>query len=183
MKSLDTPFLDGKNQNEHDVPFFSISLRYGLILAGLGIIFTILQFMSSIKWLSWVSLLISIAILVYANREHQRQDLGGFISFKRVFRLSFLANIVSGAIASVFNFVYIKFINPSVLEDIIAQIRSDSERNNTPEEAINIAIEWTTWMFSSVGGIFITFFIVLISGAIISLILAAILKRNRPMFS
>jgi hypothetical protein len=177
--------LSNKNeaQDEKAIPFFNSALRYGLILSAVGIISTVLQFMLGAKWIQWVAMLVNIGVLIYAVREHQRNNLGGFISFGRVFSFTFAANAISGAIGSIFNYIYVNFINPSVMEDIVAQIRSDSERNNTPEEAIQMAVDYTTWMFTSVGGIGVMFLFVLIFAAIVSVVLAAVLKRNRPLFS
>lgn len=172
-----------EEQDEKSVPYFKLALRYGLMLAMLGIISSVLQFMFNAKWIQWVSVIVSIGICVYAVREHQRNDLGGFISFGRVFSFTFAANAISGAIGSIFNYIYINFINPGVLEDIIAQIRSESERNNSPEEAVQMGIDYTTWMFTSIGGIAVMFLFVLLFSAIISAILALVLKRNRPLFS
>lgn len=184
MTILDKELPNGNEvQDEKAVPFAHLVWRYGCIVAGVSVISTLLQFMLNAKWISWVSLVINIGILIYAVRQHQRNDLGGFISFGRVFSLTFIANAIAGAIGSIFNYVYINFINPSVLEDIIAQIRSDAERNNSPEEAIQMGVDYTTWIFTSVGGIGVMFLIVLLSAAFISLILALILKRNRPLFS
>ncbi len=183
MTVLDKMPANESEVNENGVPFSNLALRYGLILAAVGIIGSVLQFMTNMKWIQWITTIVNIAILIYAVREHQRHDLGGFISFGRVFSFTMAANAISGAVGSIFNYVYVNFINPNVMEDIIAQIRSESERNNTPEEAVQMAVDYTTWMFTSVGGIGVMFMVVLIFGAIISVILAAILKRSRPLFS
>ena len=176
--------------NESNVSIMDNVKKWALISALVGIVFQLLQQVTGvmtkgfgvIALYSIVSIGVSVAIYVFALKEHRDQELGGFMSFKRAFLLAFTIGIVSSVIALVFNYVYMNFINHGALEAQLEMTRGMMEKMGLPEDKLDEAIEKQRQAMSSpmsmLTGLLGAGFIV----AILSLIIAAIMKKDRPVF-
>jgi hypothetical protein len=171
--------------NENNVSPQQVIIKYGLISAGVAVILTLLTNMmglmskgfGTIAMVGLGSIVISMLILVYAVKEHRDQQLGGLISFKRVFLVAFGIMLLSGIANQLFSYVYMNFINPNAISEIMESTRSMMEKMNVPEEAIEKAISEaelsTKSPMSIVKGIASGAFI----GAIIAAIMGAVMKK------
>lgn len=174
--------------NENDVTPWSDVLRYGLIG---GLILIILSLSTIIFDLQFSNLMTSVFIgmavyaiviifIVIGVKYHRDDSLGGYISFGRAFItgtfIGFLAAVVNQLFNVVYNFIdpgYMKRVTETMLEMYEeqglseAQLQEIAERMSEPNSLFNIAIGL---------GMFLVF------SAIVSLIVAAILKRS-PMIA
>ncbi len=175
---------------EANVPYTQIALKNGLILSAISIVFSLIIFMTGmmakgfagILGIGILSLIISIVIMTNAVKKHRDEDLGNAISFKRVFMLCLLMFVVSTIIGQIFSYFYTNFINPSVVQDTIEATRNMMEGFGADESVIDEAMAKAesdmknpmSTLKNSLGGI--------IFGAIVSLIIAAIMKKERAAF-
>lgn len=175
---------------EKDVSIWGMVKKWGLISALIGIVFQLIQQVTGVMSQSGtiialytvVSIGVSVAIYVMALREHREQELGGFMSFKRAFYLAFMIGMVSTVVVLIFNYIYMNFINPNAMEAQLEMTRGMMEKFGMPEDQLDAAIEKQRASLASpmsmLTGLFGAGFVV----AILSLIMGAVMKKERPMF-
>ena len=176
--------------NEKDVSIWGNVKKWGLISALVGVVFQLIQQMTNVMGQSGgvialytiLSFGVSLAIYYLALKEHREQELGGFMSFKRAFFLAFMIGVVSMAIAMVFNYIYMNFINPSAIEQQLEMARGMMEKFGMPEEQLDAALEKQRESLASPMSIVTGLLGGSVIVAILSLIMGAVMKKERPMF-
>ncbi len=169
-----------------------IALRYGLY-AGLALIIfsaimniTGLSFNRSASFLSFfVFLGIAVAAIVYACKEFRAAN-GGYLSLGQAIGLGTVLSIVSGLLVGIFTTIYIKIIDPSFIDKTFDATRQQmEEQGNLSDEQIDQAMDMTRGFTETLLGLsFITTPIFYaIGGLILSLIIGAIMKKDRDVFA
>jgi hypothetical protein len=160
-----------------------VATKWALISTVTGIIITYaFEFLaidpnSSAKYLSYVPF---IAFLFLAQKEF-KEELGGYISFGDAFSTGFRYSLFTGLLMALFTFVYLQWLSPDMMDKVTEQALNEMEKKNTPDEQV----ETTAKMMKEYGPIFGAFGIAIgyaIFGAIISLIGAAIFKKERSPY-
>ncbi len=186
MNTLDTPNIP----NPASVSYSSRALRFGLIggLISLGFCF-----ISNLTGLAQpgntgsgllmmvVSLAISFGIAYMATKSHRDEDLGGYITLGRGLAIGFVALMIATILGAIFNYIYLSFIDPGMMERAFEQMREQFEERGMSEEQIDAALSMSqkftsplmTSIFALGGGAFFSL--------IISLVAGAILKKDPPM--
>ena len=124
---------------------------------------------------------ITVAAIVLAVRQHRDEELGGFISFGRSFNVGFIVSLIIAVITLVWAYVFFSFIEPGLIEEIVAASREQMiEQQGMSEEQAEQGLNMMSWMFTPVmmsvmGGIFS-----LIAGILFSLVVGAIMKKVHP---
>ena len=113
-------------------------------------------------------------------REH-RTNLGGFIDFKQAFLVSFATFMLGLVIGTVFNFIYNNYINPSFMEGMRDSLNAMFEDANMPEASRAEAMKGIDDA-KTIAGTLKSMVSVTIMGAVVAAIMAAIMKKARPMF-
>ncbi len=175
---------------EKDVSIWGMVKKWGLISALVGIVFQLIQQVTGVMSQSGtiialytvVSIGVSVAIYVMALREHREQELGGFMSFKRAFYLAFMIGMVSTIVVLVFNYIYMNFINPSAMEAQLEMTRGMMEKFGMPEDQLDAAIEKQRASLASPMSMLTGLLGAGVVVAILSLIMGAVMKKERPMF-
>lgn len=175
---------------EKDVSIWGMVKKWGLISALIGIVFQLIQQVTGVMSQSGtiialytvVTIGISVAIYVMALREHREQELGGFMSFKRAFYLAFMIGMVSTIVVLVFNYIYMNFINPSAMDAQLEMTRGMMEKFGMPEDQLDAAIEKQRASLASPMSIVTGLLGAGVVVAILSLIMGAVMKKERPMF-
>ena len=189
MSTLDNPndYIDPSK-----VSAWPTASRYGLLAGLVLVVLGLLVHLSGMvdytdqgggsNWvvniLNWG---ITIAAIVMAVKQHREEDLGGFISFGRSFRVGFLVTLVIMVISVVWGYIFFSFVEPGLIEDILTASREQMiEKQGMSEEQAEQGLKMMSWMFtpammSLMGGIFSV-----IAGVIFSLIVGAIMKREHP---
>jgi len=170
------------------------SIKAGLIIGAVGIVVFLIEYVADIKPVGFVkpiligliSLAISIILLVIFLKKF-RNGLGGFISFKDAFLFGLIAFVVAGIVSSLFSFLFMQFFDPGYLKSIMeaqkdwmesylsGKMSDDQiqEQLNKIDKQMNISA-FRQMLTGLVG--------TLIFGAIISLIVGAIMKKNPDVF-
>jgi uncharacterized membrane protein (DUF106 family) len=182
--------LDNPNNfvNESDVSFMPVVQKYTLIMAATSIILTLissLMGMSNLILMSLIGLLVIVAMVVIpvlGVKEHRNNQLGGLISFGRAFLVAMLILAVSILISTIFNYVYMNFINPSYIDTMKEGMTEMMEKYNLPEAQLEESLKPLEEMKTPMGNLK-SLAKSLAMSAVISLIVAAIMKRNRPIFN
>ncbi len=193
MTTIDEP---NTYKDPSGVPYFQTAIRYGIIG---GLIFVVWGLIAQMTGLadpcqameggsnSIVTGLVSILILIGVNalvgvlaiRQHTT-DLGGYIPFGRAFVVALVALIVAGVISGLFNVLYTTVIDPAFSERVMGCLEAQYEAQGLDPSQIDSAMGVMKIMYNPILQVVTSIFTSAFFGAIISLILAAILKKNPP---
>lgn len=160
-----------------------IALRFGLITGLAMIIYSMILNFSGVAYdsaLQYFSYVILIAGVVYAVREFKNQN-SGYLTLGQGMGAGTLTSAVAGVLASVFSWIYITFVDDSMMKKAFDAQRDALEERGMSEEQINQAMEMGQ-KFASFGFIFAIIFFVIV-GFIAALIAAAIMKKDRDVFA
>lgn len=165
--------------------------RYGLIIAAIGIAYTLIAYLVDLKLLvntfAGIGLWLVNLILLIVAVSMVKKSGGGFISFKEAFSTFVLTYVISALISSVFSILLFSVIDPQAAERlqelIIETTVNMMERFGAPESQIEEQLanmEGSTQF--SVGSQVRGFFTGIVIYAVIGLIVAAIMKKNKPEY-
>ncbi len=157
-------------------------VRYGLIFGVVGIIyFAILQFagLGANQALGYVGFIFTIVGLVLAHKAF-KDDGDGYMKYGQGMSISFIFLVVSSLLSTAFTWVYLSFIDDSMLQMVKDRAMEEWEAAGMSDEAIAQAESMSGWFMSAtgisvmglLGGIFM--------GLIIALIVTAITKNTPP---
>ncbi len=132
---------------------------------------------SPLKYLTYIPF---IAFLFITQKEF-KDEIGGFITFGEGFSAGFRYALFTGLVIAVFVYLYCAVLSPAVFDKALEASRAKMEAQNMSSEQIEkgmgIAKKWGPLM-----GAFGTAVVYPIIGAIISLIGAAIFKKERSPY-
>ena len=98
------------------------SLVSGLMLGVLLVIYSLVLYLFDLNenvWLASVSYLITAAFLFYAISSFRDNKQNGFLSFGKGVWLGTLTGFFASLILAIFTYVYITYIDPGVIEEVI----------------------------------------------------------------
>ncbi|MEM7368256.1 MAG: DUF4199 domain-containing protein [Bacteroidota bacterium] len=163
-----------------------VGVKWGVLYAAFSIVFSLisLQFLNpaepgaasyAVSILSFVAM---IAAAVLAMKEYKRLNHDS-MTLGQGFKTGLLMFAISGVIGSIFNFVYYKWIDPELSDKMIqaqlAQMESNPGMNEEAMEFMENILEF----FLSPGSLLVTGIITALAfGALVSVIVAAILKKD-----
>lgn len=160
------------------------ALKYGILTSVAIMVFTTIlnvSGQSQNKWLAMLTYVIMIVGIVLAMKEF-REINKGFMTYGEGLGLGSLVSAILGFFASMFAMVYIKFIDPTIITQTLDKARADMEAQGLDDAQIDRFME-ASQKFSSPGIMFAAgVFSYLFAGFIFSLIIAAIVRREKPVF-
>jgi len=165
---------------------FPTALRYGLIGGLISIALGLVSYLAGMQGtiptiISIVSILVSIAIIVYAIRAHRDNDLGGYISYGRCLGTGVLTALIMGLIGGIWTLVLFNFIDPDLINTMMEPQMEAMEERGMSEEEIETAMEMTGMFMNPpvMAGIALVWSV--IAGLIVSLIAGAVMKKEQSM--
>lgn len=179
-----------ENTSESTASSSIIALKYGFISGLLSFIFSTFvnimgwneQFQESIGWISGIwSLVLSVTLSVLCLREFREQN-GGYISYGQGLGLTTLLGAISGLAAGGFNFIYIQFIDDSVVKRQLELARERMEDQGLTASQIQSAEEMTAFMLNPGMQFVVVVIMSIIFNFLLGLIVAAVVKREKPIF-
>lgn len=151
----------------------------------LGVTLAVLEFFALFlgllfhKYLSNIFTIIVFLSVYFAIRRYREQMWGGYMKFTVGFQVGFYISIVAGLLWSVYRYFQYK-MNPSVVAEIIRTNQQNLEGSNLNSQTTQAMIEMTEQVTTPATLAFLNTFIfsMVVGGAILSLFLAFILKRE-----
>ena len=160
-----------------------IATKWGLIYAATAIVITYatellsLDPTSAVKYLTYIPF---IAFLCLTQTEY-REELGGYINFGNAFSAGFRYAVFTGLLLAIFTYVYLTVLSPAMWEKVLDTTQSQLEEKNTPsaqiEKTMDVMKKW-----GPILGAFGAAVGYAICGAVVSLITAAIFKKERSPY-
>ncbi|MGY2131857.1 DUF4199 domain-containing protein [Hymenobacter sp. HD11105] len=163
----------------------SVAVRYGLLTGVVSVIYAFILLAANLEQntaLSLLSLIILIGGIFLAHKNYKDSN-GGFMSYGQGLGIGTLVSLIAGLLGSIFRYVYMSFIDPSAAQRAIDQARAKLEEAGTMSDAqIDQAIQMSQRFSSGPMGVVFGIIMSVIVGFLLSLIIAAITKHNRPEF-
>lgn len=161
-----------------------VALKWGVIMGVAYMIYSTILYLTgqfANAALGWLSFLISIVFLYLAMRDFREQN-SGFMSYGEGVSVGTLTSVVAGLISATYGLVYTSFIDPTIPEQMAEKMQEQYEAQGLSDEQIEQTMEMMSWvqspgmtfLFGVLGAAF--------GGLIISLIIAAFMRRNKPVF-
>ncbi len=163
---------------------FSSSLTAGVLVSVALIIFKLALFLldvddeSYIQFGYYIVFALGLAWAVYSVRNNK---LDGFATYGKAFMIGLYASISIAVIMAVYTYVYMKYINPAFVDNLLANAEDKMiEANPDMSDAdLNKALEITKiFMQPGLMSVF-SIFGSLFTGALFSLIVAIFAKREQ----
>jgi hypothetical protein len=162
----------------------TVGTRYGLLV---GLVSIIISFglnvshleQSPAKWLTMVVLIVGTVLA----QKFFRQANGGFMSYGQGLGVGIVLAGISAVLSAVFSYLYTTVIDPDMTARILDKARSDMEaRGNMSDAQIDQAMHWTSMFMQGPALLGVVLVGGLLTGLIVSLITAAVLKNPKPEF-
>ena len=162
----------------------SVALKYGFIAALVGVVYTLIIMVADLgdnRWLSGLSYLILIAGIVLAMKQFKELN-HGFMSYGQGLGIGTLVSAIFGLLSGIFVWLYTSFVDTEYMgrmmdkqrEAMLEQGLSDEQVDAGMAMAENFQGPLTLILGGLLGAVVI--------GFILSLIISAIMKNNRPEF-
>ena len=129
--------------------------------------------------MSWVGYIFLVIVMVFAHKAF-KEGGDSFMSYGQGLGIGTLVSLITGLLSSAFMFIYVKFVDDSMIAQIKEQQISGMEEQGLSDAQIESAMEiasrfLTPGVMAIMGVVFFVFI-----GFIISLIVSAITKKNNP---
>jgi uncharacterized protein DUF4199 len=168
-------------------------LMFGLII---GLIYCISLYMryniaSSVIMIAVITFLFYLIVIgmLVACGMRRRTELGGYIELKDAFQTIFIAILVAELIYAVFNFIYLKFIDPHFFENMQTKMEaffektiSDETRREESLNKMRDQLEKQKNALNEPGKILLGYLVSVAITGIFGLIAALIVRKRKPEF-
>jgi Protein of unknown function (DUF4199) len=167
------------------------AINLGLIMAGIGIIFTLLTAVADFEMTTFFVfvgiLLITLAVVLVLNTLKIKKLNEGNISFLESFKFMMTAIIISGLISGAFGIIYFQFIDPEyasrMIDKTLEWTSNMMGNSGVPEENIektltDIETDMTS-QFSTTGQL-LSLVKSTLCWAVFALIVSLIIKKEQP---
>jgi len=166
------------------------AVRLGVSYAIVSIIIFLLQALldggMAVKLLLGLAALATVIAIPIIFIRKNRMDLGGYISFWAVFKLTFTGLLIGGVISTVFSLAYITYIDQDYPEKVLVQALESQKKfmqstmsRDQMEEIMQETEESIVDGFTPVG-MAKTFMWYALFYLVLSLIFAAFMKKDPP---
>lgn len=161
---------------------WKIGSQYGLLI---GIVLTLYEFarfaanlQDSVIFglLDFLFLIIGIA---WVHRAFKK-TASGFMSYGEGLGLGTIASGIAGLVSGVFVYAYLKFVDPEALSRLYEQQQVLMQDRGASDQEVEMMEKITSIMQLPGVMLFGTFMGYLLTGFVLSLIIAAITKKNNP---
>lgn len=167
-------------ENKNTSVFYN-GLIWGLIAGFVGIIYSVILYMldqNLNRALGFVGLAISLVIMILAIRSFRDKIRGGILPFGPAFGFLMVLLIVSGILGNIYYYILITAIDPDIVSKMMDMQMEKMIEKGVPEEAMDQAMTMTAKFMKPGIQVAMAMASQLFFGTILSLIIAAIFKRD-----
>ncbi|GAA4011574.1 hypothetical protein GCM10022408_25090 [Hymenobacter fastidiosus] len=162
----------------------SVSVRYGVLTGLASVIFSFILLATGQESnvpLSLLGFIIWIGGVVLAHNFFKANN-GGFMSYGQGLGIGTLISLISGTMGAIFRYAYLELIDPSAAQRGMDAARAKLEEQGMDDAQVDQAVAMSQKFSTGPLGVVIAIVSAVIIGFLLSLIIAAITKRNRPEF-
>ncbi len=159
-----------------------VALEYGILTGIALIVLTLIIYFTDLqtaRWTSWIGYGILLAGLFIGTKAFRDEFNGGFITYGRALGFGTLSMFFAALIASVFVYVFYKFIAPDAMGPLreVAEEQILRTNPNISDQEYDMAMRFISPGIIAFTSVFSYTFI----GFVLSLITSAFLKRQDPL--
>ena len=162
-----------------------IALKWGLITGLVSLIFTLYGFVTesfgNFMITLLVSLIISVLGIVFALREFRTKN-GGYMKYGQGLLLGISTMVISSILSGLFAMLYMQFVDPTIAEKMVDATLEQMSGFGIDESALEEQRDTILAENTPLNQLWGALKNGLFGGLILSLIISAIMKRNRPEF-
>lgn len=167
---------------EGKTSFLKQAMTYGAIIGLILVVYSIILYiigMTSNRGQGIIQHIILFAGIYLGTKDYRDKILGGFITYGKALGMGVLISVFVGIITLFFNLIMMRFIDPDLIEKVLAitEERLENNRFISPDQ-IGSSLERTRWLMTSVWSVPIGLVVFTFFGLIISLITSAFVKRD-----
>ncbi|MFY0603267.1 MAG: DUF4199 domain-containing protein [Flavobacteriaceae bacterium] len=160
----------------------SIILNYGLVLGVIGILTSLALYATGnlieMNWLNGVVGFVAMIVIIILGIKKFKADNGGYLSFGQGVKVGMFIALLSAVISIIYNQVFINFIEPDFMNQMLEVQKTTWEEANMTQEQMEAA----EGMFETFSSPLITSLFAIVGAAffgfIISAISAAVMKKS-----
>ncbi len=160
---------------------FMNALTWGIIIGLVSIVYSVILYMVDQVFnqtLGYFGILILIAGLVIAVKSYRDNVLEGEISFGKAFGFGILVALVSAVLGAIYNYLLYTVIDPDLQQKMLEMVAEKMLDKGVPEGQIDQALEVSKRFMGPVITSIVAVFSGTLFGTIISLVVAAIFKKE-----
>jgi amino acid transporter len=167
----------------------NLGVLYGLINAGVAIVFTVILYLGGAKMfvspVAYCGMILPIVVCVLGGLQLRKQQ--GHLEFAQALKTTFLILVIGSLIATLFQFVLFNYIDVPFRQALAQETAQKAEqmmrRFGAPESEIEKAVEKTLDQNNyTIGRLLLGFVFGCIFWFIVALIVSAIIKRKPSPF-
>ncbi len=169
---------------EPKVTTTSVAMKYGIITAIAAIVYSAILLVAGLnnnQALGYVGFVILIVGMVLAMRDFKTAN-AGYMSYGQGLGIGTMVSGIVGLLASAFTILYTQFIDTNVMQETMDITRQRLEEQGMDDSQIDAAMQMSEKMMTPGLMFLMGILSYVIIGFIISLIVAAIMRRNEPIF-
>ena len=160
-----------------------VAMKWAMITALITMISWFILYLTNLymnQAVSWLLYVVYIIGMVMAMKEFRDKVNGGFMKYGTAFMIGFKVAAITGLASSILGYIMSKWVDPSMMDAIKQKATQDMIAKGLSDAQIDQAMNMTSFFFKPefilIGGLIGA----LIFGAILSLIVAAFMKRDDP---
>ncbi len=154
----------------------------GIMAAWMTLLFLMKQETAGLGLLDPYVCIIIPAVFIYITILHKRdKDLNGSLSIKEGFLAGIVTAFMAGLMIGAFKMIYVKYINPGIIEEVVKQAQSFYRTAGGTAEQMKNAEDSARAMYSPFGQFTYGIGITLLLGGLISLLCSAIMHRKKTV--
>lgn len=159
--------------------FLKWGLLGGIASATIGLILFMLNIDSS-SWISYVSIVILIAVIIAGSYEYRDKLAGGFANFKQLLGFAMKITLVYALFTSFWSIAYMEFIDTELLGRMLLETEISLENQGLSDEQIDQTMDLTEKMMQAPYFFLVSMFNTALLGLLISLLSSLILRKEKP---
>lgn len=159
-----------------------LGMKWGVILALISFAYFMILNMAGLageQSYGYIGFIFTIVIFVLAHKAYKEEG-DGFMSFGEGFKIGALVSVISSIISNILTYIYIKFVDGSMIELIKDKAISDMEEKGMSEDEIDTAMGFTEMFISTEFILIMGLIFNVILGCIIALVVTAFTKNTDP---
>jgi len=165
--------------------FSKSAMFYGAIIGISLVLYTFIIYLvglSTNRYIGFIQYIIIIGGIYISTKKYRDESLKGYISYGRALGFGTLTIFFSSLIIGFFNYILYKFIDPSLIDKILAVSEEAMTKQGLTDEQIDLAIEMTKKFTSPLFLTFSTIFGLSFMGFLFSLLTSAFVKKKDESF-
>jgi len=167
---------------EQKASFWKPALIYGAILGFVSILFGVIFYIANLYtagWTQWVSMIISLAVMIYCLLAYRNEYLGGYGTYTQIFLMALTIGVIATILSSIYSYILMGIIDTELLDKMrLVQEEKILSNPRIPDSAYEVVQERMDKSFTlkrvlvmgTIGGI--------VGNAVIGLIAAAFIKKE-----